>query len=118
MAKKAPGTTGGDAKGGKPRPATKTAMFQQLADTAGLNRKQVTAVFDALTEMIKQELGKKGSGVVTLPGLLKILRKERPATPARQGRNPQTGEPMTIAAKPKTTTVKARPLKALKEMVK
>jgi nucleoid DNA-binding protein len=108
----------GAAKSGKPRPATKTAMFQQVADETGLNRKQVASVFDSLTNLIKHELGKKGSGVVTLPGLLKITRVEKPATPERQGRNPQTGLPMTIAAKPKRTIVKARPLKALKDMVK
>jgi nucleoid DNA-binding protein len=42
----------------------------------------------------------------------------KPKTPARQGRNPKTGEPMTIAAKPARTVVKAQALKSLKEMVK
>jgi nucleoid DNA-binding protein len=104
--------------GNKVRPATKSAMFQHLAEKTGLSRKQVAEVFDALTNFIEQELGKKGAGVVTLPGLLKIRRVEKPATKARQGVNPRTGEPMTIAAKPKSTTVRARPLRALKDMVK
>ena len=66
---------------------------------------------------IKKEIGKKGPGVFTLPGLLKVKRVEKPATKARQGRNPQTGEIITIQAKPKRTVVRALPLKALKEMV-
>jgi nucleoid DNA-binding protein len=99
------------------RPASKTAMFQKLADKTGLARKQVADFFDALTLLMEEELGKKGSGVVAIPGLIKITRVEKPATKARQGRNPQTGEPMTIAAKPKRTVVRARPLKALKAMV-
>jgi hypothetical protein len=37
---------------------------------------------------------------------------------ARQGRNPQTGEIITIPAKPKRTVVKVLPLKVLKEVVK
>jgi hypothetical protein len=63
-------------------------------------------------------VGKKGPGIFTLPGLLKVKRVEKPATKARQGRNPQTGEAIMIKAKPKRTVVKALPLKALKEMVK
>jgi nucleoid DNA-binding protein len=50
--------------------------------------------------------------------LLKVKRVEKPATKARQGRNPQTGEIITIQAKPKRTVVRALPLKALKEMVR
>ena len=48
----------------------------------------------------------------------RIKRVEKKATPARQGKNPRTGEPMTIPAKPKRTVVKALALKGLKEMVK
>jgi len=96
---------------------TKSEMFQSLARATGLTRKQVASVFDALTSYIKVEVGKKGPGVFTLPGLLKVKRVEKPATKVRQGRNPQTGEIITIKAKPKRTVVKALPLKALKEMV-
>jgi nucleoid DNA-binding protein len=105
------------AKGGKPRPATKTAMFQKIAEATGLSRRDIAGVFDVLHNLIQHEVGKKGAGVVTIPGLLKITRVEKPATPEKQGRNPRTGEPMTIAAKPKRTVVKVRALKALKEMV-
>jgi nucleoid DNA-binding protein len=101
----------------KAKAATKTAIYQELANATGLNKKQVAAFFDALTKFIENELGKKGPGVVTLPGLLKIKKVIKPATKARMGRNPKTGEPMEIAAKPKRTVVKALALKGLKEMV-
>ena len=100
------------------KPATKSAMFQSLAEATGLSRKQIASVFDALTALIKKEIGKKGPGVVALPGLLKIKRHVKPATPQRMGRNPATGEPMVIKAKPARTVVKAQALKSLKEMVK
>ncbi|MCS7044971.1 MAG: HU family DNA-binding protein [Gemmataceae bacterium] len=93
-------------------------MFQELANSTGLTKKQIGTVFDALTNFIHAQVGKKGPGVMTLPGLLKIKRVEKPATKAREGRNPQTGETMIIPAKPKRTVVKATCLKALKEMVK
>jgi nucleoid DNA-binding protein len=100
------------------KPVSKTVMFQSLADATGLTKKQVSAVFDELTKLIRRDVGKKGPGVIALPGLLKIKRVTRPATKARQGRNPATGEPMMIKAKPARTVVKAQPLKSLKEMVK
>ena len=102
----------------KMKAATKTATYQRLAEATGLRKKQVSQFFDELSKMIQQELSKKGPGVVTIPGLLKIKRVEKPATKARQGRNPQTGEPMMIKAKPKRTVVRALALKGLKEMVK
>ena len=99
----------------KAKAATKTVLFQSLADSTGLTKKQVASVLDGLEKFIKDQVGKKGPGLVTLPGLLRIKRVEKPATKARQGRNPQTGETITIKAKPKRTVVKAYPLKALKE---
>jgi nucleoid DNA-binding protein len=100
------------------KPATKSATFQKLAEATSLSRKQVAAFFDELTKLIKNELGKKGPGVFNVPGLIKIKRVVKPATKAREGRNPATGEPLMIKAKPQRTVVRALALKALKEMVK
>ena len=102
----------------KGRPVTKSAMYQSLAEATGLTRKQIGSVFDELTNLVKRSVSKRGPGVVALPGLLKIKRVTKPATKARQGRNPATGEPMMIKAKPARTVVRAQPLKSLKEMVK
>jgi nucleoid DNA-binding protein len=100
------------------KPATKSAIFQQLAEKTSMSRRQIASVFDELVGMIKGELGKKGPGIFTLPGLLKIKRVVKPPTKARPGFNPITKEPIMIKAKPQRTVVKALPLKALKEMVK
>ena len=99
------------------KPVSKSAMYQSLAEATGLTRKQIASVFDELTNLIKRDVGKRGPGVFALPGLLKIKRVNKPATKARQGRNPATGEPMMIKAKPARTIVRAQPLKSLKEMV-
>ena len=98
--------------------ATKSEIYQQIAEHTSLTRKQVGAVFDALGEIVKRELGKKGPGVFTVPGLLKLKRIFKPATKARKGINPFTKEEMMFKAKPARNVVKALPLKSLKEMVK
>jgi nucleoid DNA-binding protein len=97
---------------------TKSAVFQELAAETGLSKKQVMQVFEALSELIKREVGKKGPGQFTLPGLLKIRLVRKKATPARKGRNPATGEEITIPAKPAKNVLRARILKGLQELVK
>lgn len=112
MAKKAPAKSGG----GK-RAATKSQILSKLADDTSLTKKQVEGVLTSLGSMIESELSKKGPGTFTLPGLIRLRRAEKPATPAKMGRNPRTGEPMQIPAKPKRTVVRARVLKALNQSV-
>jgi len=102
----------------KAKAATKSQITQELADATGLTRKDVGKVFDELSNLIKNHLGKKGAGVVTIPGLLKLKLVKKPATKARSGRNPTTGAEIMIKAKPARNVVKAQPLKSLKDMVK
>ncbi len=97
--------------------ATKGDVYTKIAGKTGLTKKQVSTVFDALTEMIGNELGKKGPGIFQVPGLLKLKVIRKPATKAKQGINPFTKEPMMYKAKPARNVVKALPLKSLKEMV-
>ena len=101
----------------RPKPANRTVVYTALAETTGLGKKEVAAVFSALGALIAKELGKKGPGQFVVPGLLKLKVVRKPATKARPGKNPFTGEPMTIQAKPARNVVRALPLKALKEMV-
>jgi nucleoid DNA-binding protein len=117
------GTKGAAAKsnkkgGGKGKPATKAAVFQHLGEATNLTRKQVATFFDELTKLIYQELSATGPGVFTIPNVVRLKRKLRKATPERPGRNPRTGEPTTIAAKPESIVPKAYPVKALKAVVK
>jgi len=93
----------------------KTQMLQQIADSTELSKKQVQAVLDELTNVIEAHIKKKGVGEFVLPGLLKIITVKKPATKARKGINPFTGEEVTFKAKPASTSVKVRPLKKLKE---
>ena len=99
------------------KPLSKSAVYQEIATKTNLTRKQVGEVFDALIDLIKAQLGKKGPGTFKVPGLLKLKKVHKPATKARPGINPFTKEPTMIKAKPARNVVKAQPLKSLKDMV-
>jgi nucleoid DNA-binding protein len=95
---------------------TKSAMMSAIADDTGLSKKEVIAVFDTLGTIINGHLKKGGAGVCTIPGLMKIKTIHKPATRARKGTNPFTGEEMMFKAKPARNVVKVLPLKNLKAM--
>jgi nucleoid DNA-binding protein len=97
--------------------ATKSETYQKIAEATGLSRKQVASVFDALAKVAQDQLGKKGPGIFTVPGLVRLKRVFKPATKARQGVNPFTKEPQMFKAKPARNDVRARPVKSLKDMV-
>jgi nucleoid DNA-binding protein len=106
-------------KTAKAKSMTKSAVYQELAGSTGLSRKQVSEVFEGLTKLIKSQLGKKGPGVFSIPGLLKLTLKRKPATKGGTKPDPfHPGEMMVVKPKPAKNVVKARPLKALNEMVK
>ncbi|GAC1472660.1 MAG: HU family DNA-binding protein [Isosphaeraceae bacterium] len=115
MAKQAASQAG--EKSSSTKAATKAEIFSTLAEKSGLSRKEVASVFAGLSELISNELGKKGPGLFVVPGMIKLKVVRRPATKAKPGINPFTKEPITIKAKPARNVVKAIPLKALKELV-
>lgn len=99
------------------KPPTKSEIMTSIADTTGLSRKEVSSVFDALSGLIHDNLKPRGPGTFSVPGLMKIRVNKKPATKARKGTNPFTGEEMMFKAKPARKVVKVLPLKNLKDMV-
>jgi nucleoid DNA-binding protein len=99
-------------KGGAP---TKSEILAQISKDTELSRKQVSEVFESLNGQIKKSL--RSNGLFTLPGLLKLKVVKKPATKAREGTNPFTGEKMVFKAKPASKKVRALPLKNLKGYV-
>lgn len=99
------------------KPMTKTEVVSGIADETGLTKKQVNSVFEAMAGQIKKSLGRRGPGAYTVPGLMKLTVARKPATEARKGVNPFTGEETIFKAKPARNVVKVRPLKNLKDMV-
>lgn len=99
------------------KPPTKTEILGKLSEETGLTRKQVGSVLDSLSELIARNLKPRSAGTFNLPGLFKIKVVKKPATKARKGVNPFTGEETVFQAKPARKAVKITPLKGLKDMV-
>ena len=94
---------------------TKSEILNHIAKDTGLSRKEINSVLDSLNVCMRKSLRK--NELFTLPGLLKLKVVKKPATKARKGVNPFTGEEMMFKAKPASKRVRALPLKGLKTMV-
>ena len=88
---------------------TKSETLNALAEKTGKTRKEAGEFLDAISELAYKEC--KSSGEFVLPGLGKLVKKDRLA---RMGRNPATGESIKIPAK---TVLKFRVAKAAKEAI-
>ena len=96
---------------------TKAQIIAALAEGSGLDKKAVNSLLEALSNLIKKELGSEGPGEITIPNLVKLKAKQTPATQDREGINPFTKQPQTIKGKPASLKVRATPVKALKDLV-
>src|ERR1051326_6761872 len=88
---------------------TKTQLVRHMAEKLETNNKTAAAFLEHLAETAIKET--KKNGVFVIPGLGRLVKSNRKA---RMGRNPQTGEPIKIAAK---TVVKFRVAKAAKDSI-
>ena len=96
---------------------TKSQLLMTLSEQAGVPKKDVGAVMDALADVINVHIKKGAVGQFTMPGLFKVRTVRKKATRARKGTNPFTGEEMMFKAKPARTVLKLLPLKKMKDMV-
>ncbi len=87
----------------------KAELVAAMADQAGLSKKDAESALKAFTDVVSEEL-KKG-GKIQLVGFGTSEVSERAA---REGRNPQSGAPMKIAA---SKAPKFKAGKALKDLV-
>merc|ERR1712232_1047893 len=94
---------------------TATQAYGSIAETTGLKAKDVKAVVEGIVTVAAAELKKNGS--FKFAGALNLKLKKKPATPARKGVNPFTKGPCVFKAKPASKTVRALPMKKLKEMI-
>jgi nucleoid DNA-binding protein len=99
-------------------PYTKSQLISAISETTELPKKDVGNVISELSNIIEGHLKRNAAGVFTFPGLLKMKVVRKPATKARKGINPFTGEETVFKAKPARNVVKIQPLKAVKEMAK
>jgi DNA-binding protein HU-beta len=89
-------------------PLTQTQLASAVADRADISRAEAKRVLGVLDEIVLEELG--NAQKVRIGGLVQLTVRVKPAQKARKGRNPATGEEITIAAKPASVDLRARPL--------
>ena len=89
-------------------PLTQTQLVSAVAERAQLSKADAKRVLDALDEIVLAEIG--NAQKVRIGGLVQLTPRVKPATKKRQGRNPATGAAITIAAKPASVDLRARPL--------
>jgi DNA-binding protein HU-beta len=101
----------------KSKPLSKTEILNAVAEAVGeeVSKKDVKHVVETLVSVGHKEL--KKSGTFVLHGFAKFVVVKKPARPARKGINPFTKQEQTFAAKPASKTVRARPVKAIKDAV-
>jgi nucleoid DNA-binding protein len=92
---------------------TQTQLVTAVAERSGLTKNDAKRALAALDEVVLAELG--NAQKVRIGGLVQLTVRVKPASKARKGRNPATGEEITIAAKPASVDVRARPLAKAKE---
>lgn len=98
-----------------PKSLTKSELLTDLANKLGQSKAEIGRVLEALAGTVTAEL--KRGATVTVPGIARLKATHKAATPARPGRNPFTGEAITIKAKPARKALRAAPVKALKDAV-
>ena len=89
-------------------PLTQTQLVTALAERAELSKADAKRALTALEEIVLAEIG--NAEKVKIGSLVQLTVRVKPATKKRAGRNPATGEEITIAAKPASVVVAARPL--------
>lgn len=93
---------------------TKAEIISHLAQATSVSKTDVTAILTELEKYIETTL--RSNTPFVLLNLIKCEIKQKRAAPARQGRNPSTGEPLTIPAQAAHNVIKVRPLKRLKDI--
>ena len=96
---------------------TRGDVVKTVATATDLKPGKVREVFDVLTQIMAADLGKKGPGEFNFNGLMKLRTVNKPASKARKGRNPFTGEEITIKAKPASRRIRVRALRTLNGLI-
>ncbi|HEY2536442.1 MAG TPA: HU family DNA-binding protein [Solirubrobacteraceae bacterium] len=89
-------------------PLTQSQLAGALAERVEMTKADAKYILEAFEEIVLEEIG--NGEKVRIGGLVQLTVRVKPATKARKGRNPATGEEITIAPKPASVDLKARPL--------
>lgn len=105
------------AAGKKPKAMTKNELKKAIADKCGVTVVAAGEFLDALTQIATDQLGDTAVTDFSIPGLVKLKKKIKPARPAGERMNPFTKQMQHVDAKPASVVIKATPLKTAKGVV-
>ena len=94
---------------------TQTQLASEVADRSDLTKGDAKRALDALEDVVLEQLG--DAEKVRIGRVVQLAVRVKEATKPRKGRNPATGEEITIAAKPAAVALKVRPLARAKAAV-
>ncbi len=87
---------------------TQTQLAGEIAERSGITKSDAKRALEALEHVVLEQLA--DAEKVRIGGVVQLNVRVKEATGPRKGRNPATGEEITIAAKPAAVALKARPL--------
>jgi len=87
---------------------TQAQLTAAVAERSGLSRTQAKEAIQALEDIVLDEIG--NAEKVKIGNIVQLTVRVKPPTKEREGRNPATGEVITIAPKPASVDVRARVL--------
>ena len=89
-------------------PLTQAQLVTAVAERADMSKAEARRAVEALEDVVLEQLG--NAEKVRIGGIVQLTVRVKPATKKRAGRNPATGEEITIGPKPASVDVRARPL--------
>lgn len=92
---------------------TQSQLVNAVADRAEMSKAEAKRALTALEDVVLEQIG--DAQKIRIGGVVQLTVRVKPATKARKGRNPATGEEITIAPKPASVDVRARPLARTKD---
>jgi nucleoid DNA-binding protein len=107
------------AKSGGKKAMTKSQFYSQLAEETELKKAEIIKVMEAFEKVVKAQLGPKGPGVFTLPGVARFkIRKVAAVKGGVEKVNPLTGQKYITKDRPAHNKLGIRPVKVLSEALK
>lgn len=107
------------AKTGGKKAMTKSQLYSQLAEETDLKKSDIVKVMEAFEKIARNQLGPKGPGVFTLPGVARFkMRKVAAVKGGVEKKNPLTGQMYITKDRPAFNKLGIRPVKAFSETLK
>jgi len=91
---------------------TEKELITSIAEKTNNSKDNTKSFFDALEAVMKEWLTKPDRAIDVVPGYIQVKVVMKDATKEREGRNPRTGKPITIPAKPERLALTSKKLTA------